>query len=150
MQRTTKRETGSGAEKAGSDRDQKNLEKRRESKIAQAGSDLNSFWTVQPSSRNSWLVNKLLKLRGEIYHWIKLRIGNGNWSPFGSLKNFLANDSNFSLGIQASRCNAVLALHGQSLDTSTPSLWQTAAASSVPYHPGIVIIWRLLRMGVRR
>lgn len=89
MQRTTKRETGSGAEKAGSDRDQKNLEKRRESKIAQAGSDLNSFWTVQ---------------------------------PFGSLKNFLANDSNFSLGIQASRCNAVLALHGQSLDTSTPSL----------------------------
>ena len=70
--------------------------------------NLSSFWTIQPSTRNSWLVNKLLKLRGEVYNWIKLRIGNGNtarfctdnWSPFGSLQRFLANDSNFSLGVQ--------------------------------------------------
>ena len=70
--------------------------------------DLSSFWTVQPSVRNSWLVNKLLKMRGEVFDWIKLKVGNGNttrfwtdnWSPFGSLRRFLANDSNFSLGVQ--------------------------------------------------
>ncbi|KAG2261868.1 hypothetical protein Bca52824_068947 [Brassica carinata] len=70
--------------------------------------DLSSFWTIQPSTRNSWLLNKLLKLRGEIYHWIRLRVRSGtstrfwtdNWSPFGCLQSFLENDSNFSLGIQ--------------------------------------------------
>ena len=46
-------------------------------------------------------------MRGEVYNWIKLRIGNGDkarfwtdsWSPFGSLQRFLANDLNFSLGV---------------------------------------------------
>ena len=70
--------------------------------------DLNSFWTVKPSTRNSWLVNKLLKLRSEIYDWIKLRVRNGetcrlwtdNWSTFGCLKSYLATDLNSSLGIR--------------------------------------------------
>lgn len=70
--------------------------------------DLSSFWKIQSSTRNSWLLNKLLKLRGEIYHWIRLRVRSGtstrfwtdNWSPFGSLQSFLENDSNFSLRIQ--------------------------------------------------
>lgn len=69
--------------------------------------DLNSFQTVKLSTRNSWLVNKLLKLRSEIYDWIKLRVRNGencrfwtdNWSTFGCLRSFLANDLNSTLGI---------------------------------------------------
>ncbi|KAG2330683.1 hypothetical protein Bca52824_001863 [Brassica carinata] len=69
--------------------------------------DLNSFQTVKTSTRNSWLVNKLLKLRSEIYDWIKLRVRNGetcrfwndNWSAFGSLRTFLATDLNSSLEI---------------------------------------------------
>ena len=69
--------------------------------------DLNSFYTVKLSTQNSWLVNKLLKLRSEIYDWIKLRVRNGetchfwtdNWSTFGCLRSFLANDLNSTLGI---------------------------------------------------
>lgn len=43
MQRTTKRETGSGAEKAGSDRDQKNLERRRRKEERAKGSSFIHF-----------------------------------------------------------------------------------------------------------
>lgn len=58
---------------------------------------LGSFWTMKPRQSFSWLANKLLKVRVEVYKWIKLRIGNGvtcrfwsdNWSPFGKLLDFL-------------------------------------------------------------
>lgn len=51
---------------------------------------LNNFWILKTSKRNSWLANKILKIRDMAYNWIKLRIGNGkncrfwtdNWSPF--------------------------------------------------------------------
>ncbi|KAF3610516.1 hypothetical protein DY000_02045534 [Brassica cretica] len=46
---------------------------------------------------NSWLANKLIKYRDLVFPLIKRRLGNGlttnfwfdNWSPFGSLTNFL-------------------------------------------------------------
>lgn len=58
---------------------------------------LSNFWTVRPHRNNSWLANKLIKLRGEVYGWIKVRVGNGlhcrfwtdNWTPFGSLEAHL-------------------------------------------------------------
>lgn len=68
---------------------------------------LNNFWTMQPRRHYSWLANKLLKMRGEAYTWIKLKVGNGstcrfwsdNWSPFGKLLNFLPSTRNARLGI---------------------------------------------------
>ncbi|KAG5382982.1 hypothetical protein IGI04_034452, partial [Brassica rapa subsp. trilocularis] len=79
-----------------------------------------TFWTPQPSTRNSWLINKLLKIR-PIYDCIKLRVGGGgggncitcrfwteNWSTFSSLKHYLHNDSNFSLGIQEDATLSIL------------------------------------------
>ncbi|CAA7053106.1 unnamed protein product [Microthlaspi erraticum] len=69
--------------------------------------NLSNFWTVKPNPRNTWLVNKLLKLREDIYPWIRLRIGNGeecrfwsdNWSPFGNILNYLQGSENSRLGI---------------------------------------------------
>lgn len=69
--------------------------------------NLSNFWTIQPSQSNSWLVNKLIKMRGVVYDWIKMRVGNGstcrfwtdNWTPFGNLKSYFCNDSNFPLRI---------------------------------------------------
>lgn len=68
---------------------------------------LYNFWSLKPSPRNSWLVNKIIKMRGAVYDWIKMRVGNGitcrfwtdNWSPFGCLKTYLSNDSNYSLRV---------------------------------------------------
>ncbi|CAH2066352.1 unnamed protein product, partial [Thlaspi arvense] len=58
---------------------------------------LNNFWTAKPHRKHSWLANKLLKVREDMFPWIKLRLGNGNncrfwsdnWSPFGSIKSFI-------------------------------------------------------------
>lgn len=70
---------------------------------------INNFWTAKKSPTNSWLDNKLLKLRGEVFTWIKLRVGDGtdcrfwtdNWSPFGSLQTYLLRNSTSRLGIPA-------------------------------------------------
>ncbi|CAN7112478.1 unnamed protein product [Brassica rapa subsp. narinosa] len=59
---------------------------------------LSNFWTVKTSASNSWLANKLIKMRGEVYTWIKMRVGNGvecrfwtdNWSLLGSLQDHFA------------------------------------------------------------
>lgn len=59
--------------------------------------NLSNFWTESPKQGNTWLANKLLKSRAYVFDWIKLRVGNGiicrfwtdNWSPFGSLSQFL-------------------------------------------------------------
>ncbi|KAG5397682.1 hypothetical protein IGI04_019496 [Brassica rapa subsp. trilocularis] len=67
---------------------------------------LQNYWTTPPRQSFSWLVNKLLKLKDEVFPLIKLRLGNGetarfwadNWSPFGNLHTFLAG-SNSRLGI---------------------------------------------------
>ncbi|CAA7027691.1 unnamed protein product [Microthlaspi erraticum] len=69
--------------------------------------NLSNFWTIKTHRRNSWLVNKLIKNRAEIYPWIKLRVGNGrssrfwtdNWSPFGNIQNFLQGNESSRLGI---------------------------------------------------
>lgn len=75
---------------------------------------LSNFWTVRPNNKNSWLANKLIKMRNEVYTWIKLCIGNGtscqfwtdNWSPFGSLDNYLRSHTTSRFGI---RSNTTLA-----------------------------------------
>lgn len=77
---------------------------------------IHNYWTTKPSSSYSWLANKLLKLKDEIFPLIKLRLENGvsakfwfdNWTPFGSLSTFLSNSSS-KLGIHekayvASQC----------------------------------------------
>ncbi|XP_048626740.1 uncharacterized protein LOC125594686 [Brassica napus] len=66
---------------------------------------LSNFWTMRPSTSNSWLVNKLFKLRDEVYTWIRMQVGNGescrfwsdNWSPFGKLSQFLLSDQTSGL-----------------------------------------------------
>ncbi|KAF8105943.1 hypothetical protein N665_0151s0036 [Sinapis alba] len=70
--------------------------------------NINTFWTIQSNPRSSWFLNKILKMRGIVYDWIKLRVGNGitcrfwtdNWSPFGNLQNYFSNDSNYSIKYQ--------------------------------------------------
>lgn len=64
-------------------------------------SSLSNCWTVNTSASNFWLANKLIKMQGKVYTWIKLRVGNGvncrflidNWSMLGSLKNYFATTS---------------------------------------------------------
>lgn len=34
--------------------------------------DIRNYWTIQPNRKYSWLANKLIKLRSEVYPWIKL------------------------------------------------------------------------------
>lgn len=70
---------------------------------------LSNFWTLKPNSKNSWLANKLIMMRGEVYTWIKLCVSNGmscqfwtdNWSPFGSLETYLRSNSSSRFGIRA-------------------------------------------------
>nr|VDD07972.1 unnamed protein product [Brassica oleracea] len=58
---------------------------------------VSNFWTTKPSQKFSWLANKLLKLGKEAYPLIHVRVQNGesarfwsdNWSPFGSLQEYL-------------------------------------------------------------
>ncbi|CAH2039033.1 unnamed protein product [Thlaspi arvense] len=69
---------------------------------------LNNFWTMKPHRNHSWLANKLLKIRNDIYPWIKLRIGNGrrcsfwtdNWTLYGRLEDFLRGNRNYRLGLR--------------------------------------------------
>ena len=68
---------------------------------------LSNFWTMKPTTTNSWLANKLFKLRDEVYTWIKLKVGNGescrfwsdNWTPFGKLSHFILSDQPSRMGI---------------------------------------------------
>ena len=67
---------------------------------------LQNYWTTSPKQFYSWLVNKLLKMRNEVFPLIKLRLQNGetarfwsdNWTPFGALCTHLSG-SNSRLGI---------------------------------------------------
>ncbi|CAH2079425.1 unnamed protein product, partial [Thlaspi arvense] len=43
---------------------------------------LNIFWTAKTNRNWSWLANKLLKVRDDIYPWIKLRVENGRKCRF--------------------------------------------------------------------
>lgn len=67
---------------------------------------IHNYWTTKPSASNSWLANKLLKLKSVVFPLIKLRLEDGltarfwhdNWTPFGSLATAL-NSSVSRLGI---------------------------------------------------
>ncbi|KAG2314095.1 hypothetical protein Bca52824_017217 [Brassica carinata] len=66
------------------------------------------------------MANKLIKLRGEVFTWIKLRIGNGltcrfwtdNWSPYGSLESHLLTGYSSRQGIPATAYLADLCIEG--------------------------------------
>lgn len=68
---------------------------------------LSNFWIVKPSAKNSWLVNKLIKLRREVFTWIRMSVGNGqscrfwtdNWSPYGALEEYILGGRNTRQGI---------------------------------------------------
>ncbi|CAH2051535.1 unnamed protein product [Thlaspi arvense] len=63
--------------------------------------------TQKPNQRFSWLSNKMLKSREEVYPWIKLKVGNGvscrfwedNWSSLGRLSSFLGMEGPRQVGI---------------------------------------------------
>ncbi|XP_018473851.2 uncharacterized protein LOC108845081 [Raphanus sativus] len=82
--------------------------------------DLSNFWTVKPHRNNSWLANKIIKMRGEAFTWIKLLLGNGascrfwtdHWSPFGSLDTYLRQDTRSRWGIHESATLAELFVDG--------------------------------------
>ncbi|KAL0715406.1 hypothetical protein Bca4012_064728 [Brassica carinata] len=85
--------------------------------IAQWCRDL---FVAKPNRNNSWMANKLIKLRGEVFTWIKLRIGNGltcrfwtdNWSPYGSLESHLLTGYSSRQGIPATAYLADLCIEG--------------------------------------
>ena len=67
---------------------------------------VHNYWTTTPKQSYSWLVNKLLKMKNEVFPLIKLRLQNGqlarfwsdNWSPFEALSTHLSG-RNSRLGI---------------------------------------------------
>lgn len=72
---------------------------------------IHNYWTTKPSSSYSWLANKFLKLRQEVFPLIKMSLENGesarfwhdNWTPFGSLSTFLSNSpTRFGIPLKAS------------------------------------------------
>lgn len=81
---------------------------------------LSNFWTIKPSTTNSWLVNKLLKPRDEVYTLIQLQVGNGescrfwsdNWSPFGKLSQYLLSGPTSGMGIGPTTTVAELFANG--------------------------------------
>lgn len=81
---------------------------------------LSNLWTMRPSTTNSWLVNKLFKLRDEFYTWIKMQVGNGescrlwsdNWSPFGKISQYLLSDQTSRMGISSRTTVADLFVDG--------------------------------------
>lgn len=70
---------------------------------------LRNFWIRKPNQKYSWLANKLLKLRGVVYNWIKVKVGNGentrfwtdHWTPFGCLEEFLSPSVARRMGVPA-------------------------------------------------
>lgn len=69
----------------------------------------------------SWLTNKLIKMRDVVYIWIKLRVENGrscrfwtdNWSPYGSLDNYLMRVTNSGFAIPKTATLYDLLVDGQ-------------------------------------
>lgn len=69
--------------------------------------DVANYWITTPKQRYAWFTNRLLKLKHIAYEWIKIQVGSGtsvrfwtdNWSPFGSLSDFLAPQRHNSMGV---------------------------------------------------
>lgn len=80
---------------------------------------LHNYWTVKPSQKYYWLVNKLIKLRSEVFPLIKMRLGNGqsarfwldNWAPNGCISSLQAS-SGSRLGIPLNATIASLSING--------------------------------------
>ncbi|XP_056841874.1 uncharacterized protein LOC130495007 [Raphanus sativus] len=81
--------------------------------------DVSNYWTVKTSTNYSWLVNKMIKVRDQVYPLLHRRLGNGettrfwfdNWSPLGHLYTLL-NASSSRLGIPRSATVASLFTNG--------------------------------------
>lgn len=81
--------------------------------------EVENYWITKPKPSNSWLVNKLLKLKNAAYPLIRLCVQNGrtvrfwtdNWSPFGCLDTYL-NGSTTRLGIPLKASIASLYCNG--------------------------------------
>ncbi|OAP08745.1 hypothetical protein AXX17_AT2G15470 [Arabidopsis thaliana] len=51
---------------------------------------LNNFWIMKQQPTYTWLANKLLKIREDAFHWIKLRVDNADyfgWEVQGKIHN---------------------------------------------------------------
>ncbi|KAF8108223.1 hypothetical protein N665_0113s0013, partial [Sinapis alba] len=91
--------------------------------------DISNFWTIKENNNHSWLVKRLFRLRAIVYPWLCIDKGNGitcrfwsdNWSPFGSIKEFLNLPPPSRLGIPM---NATLA------DLNDNGNWLIPAARS--------------------
>lgn len=81
---------------------------------------LSNYWTMKPTTTNSWLANKLFKLRDEVYTWIRMEVGSGetcrfwsdNWSPLGRLEDYLLTNRASRMGISSNTTLAQLYLDG--------------------------------------
>lgn len=68
--------------------------------------NISNFWTLREKQTHSYTVKKLLRSRDLVFSWIKVKVGNGrntlfwfeNWSPFGSIKDFLCLPPTSTLG----------------------------------------------------
>ncbi|XP_056863927.1 uncharacterized protein LOC108850223 [Raphanus sativus] len=80
---------------------------------------IHNYWTTKPKASFSWLANKLIKLKDEVFPLIKVRLENGlsarfwfdNWSPFERLATYL-NFAGSRLGIPLSATVASLHRNG--------------------------------------
>ncbi|XP_048634085.1 uncharacterized protein LOC125608168 [Brassica napus] len=72
--------------------------------------EVGNYWITKPKPSNSWLVNKLLKMKTVAYPLIRLCVQNGrtcrfwtdNWTPFGCLETYLqAENSHLGIPIKA-------------------------------------------------
>lgn len=81
---------------------------------------LSNFWTAKPNMHNSWLSNKLLKIKSIVFTLFKLRIGNGqtcrfwsdNWYPNGVVSDLILEVRGSCLGIRREATIAFLYREG--------------------------------------
>ena len=80
---------------------------------------IHNYWTINPRQSFSWLVNKLIKLRPDVFPLIKLRVENGrsalfwhhNWAPPGIIAD-LQVTSRSRIGITSNATVASLCRNG--------------------------------------
>lgn len=84
------------------------------------------YWFTKEKQSQSWLAKKLIRLRNQIYPWIKIEIGNGkscnfllqNWSPFGKVLDYL--------GIDGPQCTRI------HLSSTFSDLWRNGSWNLPP------------------
>lgn len=101
---------------------------------------ISNFWTMKATTTNSWLANKLFKLRDEVFTWIKMKVGNGescrfwsdNWSPFGKLSQFILSDQTSRMGIDANTTVSDLFIDGRWMIPPARSEKNTSSSLLLP------------------